>query len=237
MIIVGKHRIKNHMTLEYDFSGIRLMSGNLIPVDWHLSIDLVAVDKKGKSIDEAEYQATVAYQKLFFWLDTNLPNIIMVDVTNEDDLYIANLASNIMMYCPAEPFDDTISQLLHSKLSTLADNNMVVGELRIRASDMSVRYTYDCPDTGYDLPMSTAEYYTEGTARDVDPWWARPDGFSFEFIRPAETELSDEELFRDIMDPMDEFNKLIIDATDRYAGTSKEPARIVQVERWKPKKV
>lgn len=237
MMQVSKHRIKSHMSMEYDFTGIRLLSGSLIPVDWHLSIDLVAIDKKGKSKEESEYAATIAYQKLFFWLETNLPGIIAVDVNDEDDLYIANLSSNIMLYCPAEPYDDVIVQLLHAKLSTLAEANLVVGEIRIKGSDMTVQYCYDVSDIGYLLPETTEEYYTEGTARDVDAWWFRNDGFSFEFIKPPETLLSDDELYKDIIDPLDEFNNLIQEVAERNIGAVREPARIVQVEKWKPKKV
>ena len=235
MMQIGKHRIKNHMSMEYSFTGIRILSGSLIPVDWHLSINMVALDKKGKGKADAEYNATVAYQKLFFWLETNLPGIIAVDVQDETDLYIANLSSNIMLYCPAEPYDDVIVQLLHSKMATLSDGNLLIGETRLKGSDMSVQYSFEPDAAGYNFPVTTEEYYTEGTARDEKPWWMRDDGFSFEFIRPEDTEISDEELFKDIVDPMDEFNK-VINEMDINIGI-KEPARIVQVEKWKPKKV
>lgn len=234
MMTVGKHRVKSHMSMDYDFTGIRLINGSLTPVDWNLSIDLVAIDKKGSS--DSDYNANLAYQKLFFWLETNLPNIIMVDVTNEEDLYLANLSSNIMLYCPCEPYDDVIVQLIHSKLSTLADGNLLVGEIRIKASDMTVRYAYDATEIGYTLPDSTKEYYVEGKTRDSIPWWYRNDGFSFEFVRP-ETDVPDEELYKDIVDPLEEFDKIISDMADHVFGVTREPARIVQIEKWKPKKV
>ena len=49
MMVVGKNRVKNHMTMEYDFTGIRILDSSLIPVDWHISIDLIALEKKCKS--------------------------------------------------------------------------------------------------------------------------------------------------------------------------------------------
>jgi len=238
MMQIGKHRIKNHMSMEYDFTGIRILNGSLIPVDWHISIDLVAMDKKGKlSVEDLEYNATIIYQKLFFWLDTNLPNVVAVDVNNQEDLYIANLSSNIMLYCPAPPYDDVIVQLLHSKLSALADNILLVGDIRIKASDMTVCYSYDIPENGYNLPTTTAEYYTESKTRDEKPWWMRKDGFSFEFVRPDNTDITDEELYGDIVDPLTEFDRFIEDATAENTIGAKEPARIVQVEKWKPKKI
>jgi hypothetical protein len=232
----GKHVIKSYMTMEYEFTGLRIQEGYLTPVDWVLSVDLIAHGKKGKAKEDLEYSAGITYQKLYFWLDTNLPNIMLVDVGNEDDLYIANLSSNIMMYCPGNPSDDLVVQLLHSKLIALAGDELDVGEIRLKGSDTSLQYTFDCTDDECALPVSTAEYYTEGTARDETPWWFRNDGFCFEFIRPADAEISDEELFKDIADPMDEFNRIVADV-DSNVGLVREPARIVQVEKWKPKKV
>lgn len=238
MMTIGRHRVRSHMSMEYDFSGIRLLEGSLVPVDWHISIDLVALDKKGsKSHDEAELNANMAYQRLYFWLEANLPNIVAVDVSNQDDLYIANLVSNIMLYCPAEPFDDVIAQLLHCKLSALADGHLLVGELRIKASDMTVQYSFEPGEFGYNLPETTEEYYTESKTKDAEPWWLRNDGFSFEFVRPDDLEIPEEEFYKEIIDPLVEFEKVIQDMADRAIGVTKEPARIVQVEKWKPKKV
>jgi hypothetical protein len=233
----GKQVIRSYMTLEYEFTGIRLQEGYLTPVDWILTVNLIASVKKGKSKADAEYKANMAYQKIYFWLDTNLPSIVFVDVNDEDDLYVANLSSNITMYCPGNPGDDMIVQLLHSKLSALAGNELEVGEIHLKGSDTSLQYTFDCPELDYQLPTTTAEYYTEGTVRDEIPWWSRNDGFCFEFIRPADTELSDAELFKDIMDPMNDFDRIVTEMADSQIGIVKEPAKIVQVEKWKPRKV
>lgn len=238
MMTIGRHKVKSHMSMEYDFSGIRILEGSLIPVDWHISVDLVALDKKGgKSLEESEVNANIAYQKLYFWLETNLPNVVMVDVSNQNDLYIANLSSNIMMYCPEEPFDDIIVRLLHCKLSVLADNNLLVGEIRIKSTDMTVQYSFEPNDLGYNLAETTEEYYTETKTKDVEPWWLRNDGFCFEFVRPDDMSVSDEEFYKDIIDPLTEFSVAIQEMSDKTIGAVREPARIVQVEKWKPKKV
>lgn len=233
----GKHLIKSHMTLEYDFTGIRIQEGALTPVDWNLTVKLIAPDKKTRTKEESEYKANVTFQKLYFWLDTNLPNIVIADVNSEDDLYIANLSSNVMMYCPDVTADDVIIQLIHAKLATLSDGELIVGEAILKGSDTPISYTFDA--TGdYDLPTTTAEYYKEGTARDEIAWWFRNDGFCFEFIRPTGTEIADAELFNNIVDPMDEFNRVISEmAIESQPVALKEPARIVQIEKWKPRTV
>jgi hypothetical protein len=232
MMAIGKHRIKNFMTLEYEFTGIRIIDQSLIPVDWSLKINLVAANSKGQTRDEIEANANLTYQKIYFWLDTNLPSIILVNAKNEDDLYIANLSSNIMLYCPGKATDDMMIQLLHSKVSALAEHSLVVGEMELKGSDTTLRYTFDCPDGEYKLPPRTADYYTEGVVRDEFPWWSRDDGFCFEFAKPEGTE---EDIFADIIDPMDEFHNVMTGIED--IGIVREPARIIQTERWQPKKV
>lgn len=238
MMKKGKHTIKSYMTLSYDFTGLRIQDSYITPVDWKLTVNLVASGKKGKTKEEMEFKAGMLYQRLYFWLDTNLQGIIAVNVDNENDLYIANLSSNITMYCPGNPSDDMIVQLLHAKLSSLTSDELLIGEIHLKGSDTSLEYTFDCQHDGeYALPTETSEYYAEGTCRDKDPWWFRNDGFCFEFVRPDSTEVSDDELFSNIQDPMDEFEKVISEISETHIGIVKEPAKIVQVEKWKPKKV
>jgi hypothetical protein len=238
MMKKGKQVIKSHMTLDYDFAGIRIQDGIMTPVDWNLSVNLVAVGKKGTPREDIERDAGLTYQKIYYWLDANLHNIVVVDVNKEDDLYIANLSSNLMMYCPRNPSDDTIIQLLHAKIWSLAGDCLIVGEVCLKGSDTSLQYTYDCPDEGYDLPDTVKEYYANGNTRDEIPWWFRDDGFSFEFIRPDDTEMTDDELFGDITDPMAEFYAILSQLSDDESiEEPKMPAKIVQVEKWTPKKV
>lgn len=237
MMKKGKHIIKSYMTLEYDFTGNRIQDGFLTPVDWKLTVNLVAAEKKGKTKEEVEQQAGITYQKIYFWLDTNMPSILAVDVGKEDDLFIANLSSNIMLYCPGNPSDDLIIQLLHAKIATIAEPDLMVGQMTLKGSDTSLQYTFDCPDGDYSIPGTTEEYYIDGTTRDEVPWWFRDDGFCFEFVRPDDATITDEELFKDIVDPMDEFTRIVNEMADTSISMVREPARIVQVEKWKPKTV
>lgn len=236
MIKKGRHHIKSYMTLEYDFTGIRIQECQLTPVDWKLSVDLVAFSKKGKTKEESETNASITYQKIYYWLDTNLPYIVAVDVGKEDDLYMANLSSNIMMYCPGNPGDDMLIQLLHAKISALAGPDLIVGEIRLKGSDTNLQYTFDCADGDYALPASTEEYYTESKTRDDIPWWMRDDGFCFEFVKPID-DVAAEDLFKEIVDPMDEFRRLVAEMSDSHIGFVREPAKIVKVEKWKPRTV
>jgi hypothetical protein len=141
------------------------------------------------------------------------------------------------MYCPDNPGDDVIIQLLHSKLTALSESELLVGEIHLKGNDTSLQYTFDCQDGNYGLPLTAAEYCTESKTRDELPWWTRDDGFCFEFMKPGASGQTDEEYFAEIVDPMSEFERLITDAVDTHIGIVKEPAKIVQVEKWKPRKV
>jgi hypothetical protein len=227
------------MTMEYNFTGIRIQNSTLTPVDWHLEIDLLVSEKKGKTKKDIEYEAGLIYQKIYFWMETNLPSIVVVDTTKEEDLYIANLSSNIMMYCPGNPGDDLVIQLLHAKLVALSTEHLMIGEIHLKGSDTSIKYSFDCVDGNYGLPILVSEYFTDGDTLDETPWWTRNDGFCFEFLKPDDLDITDEEKeeLNNRIDPMDEFYRIIGELKDTSFGVVKEPARIVQIEKWKPKKV
>jgi len=223
------------MTLEFSFSGIRIQESNLTPVDWNLTVNIIAPVKKGRPREESEHKASMMYQRLYFWLDTNLHNSVMVDAENEDDLYLANLTSNIALFCPGNPGDDLLIQLIHYKLSTLAGTELVIGETHLKGNDTSLQYTFDSAGSEYMLPYTIKEYYPEGVARDIVPWWLRDDGFCFEFIKPEGAESN--EIFDSIIDPMDEFENIIEEISASNITMLKEPAKIIKMEKWKPKQV
>lgn len=237
---VGKHKIKSHMTLAYDFTGMRLQDGCFTPVSWELKVNLIAPSNTSKKLkDELELRSGIAYNRMYFWLETNLSSVIMVDVTNKDDLYLSNLSTNITLYCPGDVNDDHLIQLLHAKLNALAGDALIVGEMTLKGDDTSVMYTFDCANEQYELPTDVLTYI-ERESRDTTPWWYRDDGFCFEFVKPTQEEGEEpipDNIFEDIVDPMTEFEKILQEATESYIGIIKEPARIVQIEKWKPKTV
>jgi len=235
MMNINKIQIKNHMTLEYEWSGIRIVDDVLVPVDWKLNIDFVATSNK-KSKAEVENISRSAYQRMYFWLDINLPNIIIVDTTNEVGMNIANAADNIMMYCPSDCSDEVLIQCIHSKLSVLADKDLIIGEITLKSTDTPIKYTFNYIDE-YDLPKLVSEYIEGITMHDI-PWWLRKDGFCFEFGKPEDfNEISKEEFFKDIVDPLAEFEKMMNENLEENTQQEKAPAEIIQVEKWKPKKV
>jgi hypothetical protein len=230
---------RNCLTLNYDFTGLRVRDALFIPVKWNLTIDFNIIAKnnylkKEYSPEELKRGFNINNQRLYYFLDVNLPNAMLVDATVEEDVDLANMSSNMMVYFPGEVNDFTFAKLLHSKLSILSEDIFEVGQISIKADDTFLQYTYNHEGDDYDLPMLTEDYCKFGKMRDKSCWWARNDGFCFEFLRPDDTKLTDEELYGNIIDPLSEFEDLILDEND---NNIKEPAKIVQIEKWKPKKI
>lgn len=240
MMKIGKNIVKNYMTLKYQFSGARLQETVITPVDWELEIKIASLERKNKNKSDLTDNVDISYQKIYFWLDTNLPKCIMVNATDPDDLYISNLIGNVVMHCPGNPGDDLIVQLLHSKLYVLSGPDLFIGEISLFGSDLSIKYTFDTQHNVYLLPESTKDYFGDigVIAKENTPWWARDDGFCFDFLKPADSDIPDEEIYKNIVDPMDEFYNIISElSSENKTSLSEEPAKIIRLDKWKPKKV
>lgn len=221
------------MTLEYAFNGIRVIEDTLIPTKWKMKISLLGggdvARAQGKDPDKSSSEA---YQRLNYWLDLNLPNIIITDLNNEFGVFVANNSGNVMMYCPGEPADDLIIRLLHAKLTALCDNKLIIIAIQMKAKDVSASYTYT-PNAGdYQLVATTKELYTQPALHEK-PWWFRNDGFTFEFLLPEGSSETVDELFKDIFDPLNDF-AADWDEDEMEVEVELEPA---PVTKWKPKKV
>lgn len=232
MMKIGKTIVRSYMTLKHSFSGIRLQETILTPVDWNIEVQMASIERPGRSHEEFERSVAIAYQKIYYWLDINLSRCIMVDVTNPTDLYISHMVGNVAMHYPGSPGDDMLVELLHAKLSKLAGKDIFIGQVSASGSDLSVKYSFDVQDSHYNLPAKTNEYLEDIEAKEEIPWWFRDDGFCFDFLKSPNAEL-DNEMFNSIVDPMEEFYAML----DQLSEENKEPATIVRLDKWKPKKV
>lgn len=224
MVKRGKQFFNQHMTLDFSFIGNRIEDGYFAPVQWQLEVDMIPVVDKSLSGE----QATVSYHRISFWLNKMLPDSLIVNGENDIDVQIAAIPSNNMIVCPYSPSDDVLVRLLHSKLSILSEKNLVIGEVRLTSSDSPIRYSYNLDETGYGLPKST-EYYFLDNCKHSKPWWDRNDGHTMEFVM-----FNSEDNEPD--DPLSEFKFMIIE-DESNKPAQKEPAEIIKMEKWAPKKV
>lgn len=234
---INNSEVKNYMTLKFAFNGIRIIDNSLDPVEWELSVNMVGVDVLEASQERIQELGSMAYQKVYYWLDSIMPGIVIVDVADEMGVNIANYVENMMMYCPGEPTDDVLIQLIHAKCTAIAGPHLRIGEMVLSSSDTSASYTYAGPDSfgQPSLPKKTGDYMEQESMYSV-PWWDRPDGFCFEFIRiEGDDETPLDELYGDVIDPLKEFEKSFNHR--KLELIPNEPAEIIHVEKWKPRKV
>jgi len=234
MITVGKHKVRSYMKMEFAFSGIRIADKELIPVQWQLSATLVPIQKKKPTKESLPHDAEITYQRLYFWLETNLPNVIVVDADDNVGIAIATSVTNVMMVCPGAPYDEMIAELLHHKFTSLVDGHMAIGDITLKSSDTTAAFTFDCPDGAYELPGTVSEYLPYRSLHTL-PWWARNDGYSFEFVMPDSIkDKTIEEFFGEVSDPMEQFDASV----DEMIGEEHtDEAIIIPVSKWKPQKV
>jgi len=231
---IGSKHINSYMGLKFEFAGVRILHEMLYSTRWSLEVNLVAVDcRKHKSTDAMQRQGNVAFQKLYFWLESVLPGVVLTNVNNPVSLSIAGSVENVMLFCPDEPTDDLFVRLLHSKLSAIAGDNLHIGEIKLNASDTTTTYTFCVDETGYHLPTTVKEYI-DLPSLYKKPWWVRDDGFSFEFLKKRGMKGKLTDLYAGLEDPLKEFEGLLVDGIPDLIT---EPAEIIQVEKWKPKQV
>ena len=234
---IGKQNLESYMTMKFDFPGVRVIGNMLCPVNWKMEIELVALDTSATGVTEDDLQmnGSIAYQKVFFWLETCLHMCVFVDTINDNGMAIATASGNVIMHCPDEPSDDMLIKLIHAKLSAIAAGHLYIGKIRLESSDTSAMYTYSMPESGYGLPCKVKDYIDLASFYRK-PWWERDDGWCFELLRPKGCKETLQELYGEVRDPLEEFNDSV-SFTLEEIHAPKEPAEIIQVEKWQPRTV
>lgn len=233
---IGNDDVKSFMTLNYSFPGIRIINDEMFPTTWDLDINLVATEfANDAEPGSLNTNGSIAYQKAFFWLDHALSYVVMTSIENPFGLGVATSSRNTMMYCPGEPTDDLIIQLLHAKLSAITEGNLCIGEITLGSKDSTASYTYNKAKAGYTLPAKVKDY-VDLPSLHRKPWWHRSDGFAFEFLKKKDNKAKIADLYKDIQDPLLDFEQMIQGSTEEVAHNN-EPAEIIHIDKWKPKKV
>lgn len=226
----------NYMTFSFNFKASRLQELFIIPTIFNVTFEVVIVDDKNKSKEDIEKKSFIELQKINYFFETVLDNIIIFDSSDTEDTMVCDLLSNDKMVCPGKPTDDLIARLLHSKLSQITKDIFFIGKLTLSTNDAPYTFTFQPPD--YNLPKLVFEYLPDVKCAHKSAWWNRNDGFTYEIIMPDEFSDSEEKFLATIEDPMAEFDLLINEVfSNKVELNTTQPAKIIQVEKWKPKKV
>lgn len=226
--------VNNYMTLEFKFPVIRFIDSILEPTAFTLNMNLTAVAdaRNPESFNHIQAEGSIAYQKIYFWLESVLPGILMVDCSENLGISLSSLVGNMMMHCPGPPIDEMVVRMIHSKLSTITNGKLIVGEMTLLADDSSTSFTFMPAEQGYYLPKTVKEYI-DLPSLYKHPWWMRNDGFCFEFVKGKSVKDKLSDIYDGITDPLAEYEDSI-----RKATTGDDtPAKIIEHGTWKPKKI
>ena len=216
------------MTYEFKFSGTRIIDDALQPTNWIAKIDLVAVDhSKEKTHTQLQADGNMAFQKMFYWMETCLHNVVMTDVNDEFGMFVAGNSNNMMLYSSGPPTDDILVQMLHAKLCAIVGAHLNIGKISLYSTDSVVTYTYEKAKTGYTLYKKVSDFVSMPSLHNT-PWWFREDGFMFEFPKSKTDDTELEDIYMDIIDPLTVFTEsLYPEVEPEYTST--------KVEKWSPK--
>lgn len=163
------HKHNSFVVCPYIFSAVRVFEKTLVPTDVMLKIAASA----SQMLDDTARQEKVeeGFKKLAFWVEAVLSNSIIIDVASDKFGDIANGISNTVMFCPDNPTDHLLVQLLHSKIVAITRGLFDIHSISITTSDTNNFETHFRNDGGYDLP--SVEYFPGEIIHDK-PWWERP---------------------------------------------------------------
>lgn len=230
-MIIDDFKVPQYMNIVHKFAGIRSDGGYLQSTNWELKLQLV-----GNALIENHMERNqMAFNKILFWLESTLNNVIVFDPSDENSSVIAGMSENIFLLTPELPSDDVLIRVLHSKLTAIANNEVVIGEMTLETEGMPVSYTFNNHD-GYDLPETVKDYIPDMVSLFKEPWWDRNDGYSFEFLKKRGDKRKIADIYNDIIDPLSEFEESVANYTE-LTMTPHTEAEIIKPNKWNPKKV
>ena len=203
---------KKYMTIFREFAGTRMRKGRALPTRWSLTLNVGAISGN----DDFE----PAHNALLYWFDQAFNDAVVVSTEDKVGMGVALAVNNPIIMLPYTDADSIFTQAMHQKLKAILQLSMVVGEIKLMSNtNYGIAYTYDASDDDSVLPRTASEFMGHETVHAM-PWWTRND-FTTREYRVGEQ----------VTDPM-----------HGYTGTTedtqcKQPAQIVKVPNWVPKRV
>ena len=166
--------INEFRTYRHEFSGIRIHEKLYIPVNWELSFLFTGIEELTEdNVEEMSIKLSVTFQKVAYWLDNFLNDVILTSTDNNMSvIMLLDACVNSIVRLPSEVSDELFAEALHNKLTVLFGEDFLVGEITIKSSDMLINYSLIPDSDGRSLP--TGKYLGELMMYD-EPWWDRYD--------------------------------------------------------------
>jgi len=182
------------VTLPFEFTAVRVYEASLNPTEFEITLSCTPAEFDTRTPGLIEEKSHDGMQRLGFWWDTIMSDVIIGDVTSETFAEIVAVAENSAMFCPGLPTDHLLVELLHSKVSSIMKGFFDIHTLSLKSADTKYIETSFRNIDGYRLP--DISYYPAETLHAV-PWWERDTIEVCEFAKGAVVE---DELFNHFSD-------------------------------------
>lgn len=221
---IGQEDLPSYMSFTFSFTGMRLQGSTLVPVDWDVEVELIGDNESFSAEDH-----TIAFQRMTYWTELALSDIIILDPENYDSV-IATETENLTLWLPGAASDDTLAQALHSKLQTIAGPAIILGEITIDPSDTPTKYFFSPIKKGqYNINRENKKN-TDLKVYHAEPWYCRRDSLTYELIiDDVQTKKSYDELLSEYQDPLDMLDTQLADQLDFEVTDGGSEAEIFQV--------
>lgn len=216
------------------FSGIRIVDGeygnSFVPTSWVLTYEITPTEPSEEGIIN---KGEIAYEKIKFWMDYILDNVILSRQDNEVAINLSYTANNSVVLTPYYPSDSHMVQLLHAKFQSIAGNDLDIGLITLQNLDSNTRCKFSTYDDNYSLPEG--DDYMENMYYDT-PWWFRN---TMDFADFTQEDIDNDPELAEFVhgeDPLVEFERELLKSYSEHSNREPKTAEIIKMpKKWSPK--
>lgn len=234
--------VEAYMTLEHKLWGVRVLDGKFSIGQWQLVINFAGIDNPDADPETHQIQLAATYQKLNYWLEYFLDSALFVNAAKEELTGpLCELAlENSTLLLPGDPTDDLIIRVLHSKISVLAGEFLLIGKISLKCTDTASTFNYTNNASGYKLPCAN---YVGDSPVHLLPWWERDDIDTYDYNFDDLDEGTLEEARKDLntgyilQEIVNDIYRTLSPDEDVRPGSIAEIISIDDTNKWTPKEV
>jgi len=206
---------RSSVILPYEFSAVRVFGAELHPTTFKLKVCCTAAHEDKRTPAQIHEKSQEGMQRINFWIDTILSDMIILDVSSPVFDNIVSVADNTSLFSPGPPTDHMLVELLHSKLVAITKGMFDIHAISLTSSDTDNVETSFRDVDGHHLPG--IEYFGTETLHPT-PWWTRDTIEVCEFARGTVVEEELYNHFSDFFGKKEEADIIIFRAEDDEDG-------------------
>lgn len=169
--------------LHLTFKIIRLIGNRLEASFCDLDLDISINNKNSKNT------APIRMKAIKMWIESFVDGCVCYDATTDIDIGMLSEVSNHIMMCHDEPHDHILLQLLHTKLSTIGGDEIIITASSL-SSDTGEGFSCRVSGSIGECLPSMKEWIGDKNYHQ-SPWWYRDDSSTIDLIPGDDADLGD----------------------------------------------